>query len=101
MLNGVFANSIREISKQLVDIRKPALETELQLAPTTDGTEDERVLEAASALEKELREAGNEVTRELNQGEAEGDDRFVGSVKVSQGFGRQGPKQLPLEQCVG
>ena len=69
--------SIRKASKQLVDIRKSALETELRLAPSTDRTGDGRALKAASALEKmkrveitidvELREATNEVAHELRE----------------------------------
>jgi len=78
---ALFVKSIRKISKRLVDIRKSALEAELQPAPTSDGTRDERALKAAEALEKmkpvevtiddELREAGNEVTRELREKQRE------------------------------
>ena len=77
----MFVKSIRKITKRLVDIRKSALEAELQPAPTTEGTEDDRTLKAAEALKKmkpvkitiddELREAGNEVTRELREKQRE------------------------------
>ena len=79
-VNQVLASlvrSIRKASKQLVDIQKSALETELRPAPTTDRTGDERALKAASALEKmkrveitidvELLEATNEVAHELRE----------------------------------
>ena len=78
---ALFAKSIRKISKRLTDIQKSALEAELPSAPTLDGTGDQRTLKAAEALEKmkpveitiddELREAGNEVTRELREKQRE------------------------------
>jgi len=78
---ALFVKSIRKISKRLVDVRKSALEAELQPAPTADRAGDERVFKAAEALEKmkpveitiddELREAGNEVTRELREKQRE------------------------------
>lgn len=64
-----------------MDIQKSALEAELPPALTSSGTEDQRTLKAAEALEKmkpvevtiddELREAGNEVTRELREKQRE------------------------------
>ena len=64
-----------------MDIQKSALEAELPPALTASGTEDQRTLKAAETLEKmkpvevtiddELREAGNEVTRELREKQRE------------------------------
>jgi len=64
-----------------MDIQKSALEAELPPPPTSNGTEDQRSIKAAEALEKmkpveitiddELREAGNEVTRELREKQRE------------------------------
>ena len=98
---ALFVKSIRKISKRLVDIRKSALEAELQPAPAADETGDGRPLKAAEALEKmkpveitiddELREAGSEVTRGLREKQRE----MINSLDLSkyvQGF-RQDPKQ--------
>jgi len=97
---ALFVKSIRKISKRLADIRKSALEAELQPVPTTEGTGDERTTKVAEALEKmkpveitiddELREAGNEVTRELREKQRE----MINSLDLSKyvkGLGRQGP----------
>jgi N-acetyltransferase 10 len=88
---ALFVKSIRKISKRLMDIQKSALEAGLPSAPTADGNGDQRSVKAAEALKKmkpvdvtiddELREAGNEVTREI-KGKAEGDDKLFGSLKV-------------------
>jgi len=78
---ALFVKSIRKINQRLVDIRKSALEAELPPAPTADAAGDQRALKAAEALERmkpvevtiddELREAGNEVTRELREKQRE------------------------------
>jgi len=78
---ALFVKSIRKISKRLMDIQKSALEAELPPPPTSHGTEDRRTLNAAEALEKmkpvevtiddELREAGDEVNRELREKQRE------------------------------
>ena len=78
---ALFVKLIRKICKRLVDIQKSALEAELPPPPTTSGTEDQRSIKAAEALDKmksleitiddELREAGNEVTRELREKQRE------------------------------
>lgn len=99
---ALFVKSIRKISKRLMDIRKSALEAELPSAPTTDGTGGRRTVKAAEALEKmkpvdvtiedELREAGNEVTRELREKQKEMISSLDLSKYVSRS-GRQGPAQ--------
>ena len=100
---ALFVKSIRKITKRLVDIRKSALEVELPSGPSTDGAGDQRSLKAAETLKKmkpveatiddELREAGNEVTRELREKQRE----MINSLDLSKcvwGFERQRPKQL-------
>jgi N-acetyltransferase 10 len=99
---ALFVKSIRKISKRLMDIRKSALEGEIPLAPIANDARDRRTLKAAEALEKmkpvevtiddELREAGNEVTRELGEKQREMMSSLDLSKYVSR-FGRQGPKQ--------
>ena len=91
-----------------MDVRKSDLEAELPQAPTVDGTEDRRTLKAAEALEKmkpvdvtiddELREAGNEVTRELREKQRE----MINSLDLSKYVLRSGSGVLnnPLKQCV-
>ena len=84
-----------------MDIQKLALEAELPPLPTANGTGDQRTLNAAEALEKrkpvdvtiddELREAGNEVTRELREKQKE----MINSLDLSKyvpRFGRQDSK---------
>lgn len=105
---ALFVKSIRKISKRLVDIRKSALEVELPSAPTADGTGDRRAVTAAEALEKmkpvdvtiedELREAGNEVTRELREKQRE----IINSLDLSKYVSRSGRRVLhsPLKQYV-
>jgi len=98
---ALFVKSIRKISKRLMDIRKLALEAELPPPPIANGTGDQRTLKAAGALEKmkplevtiddELREAGNEVTRELREKQKEMINSLDLSKCVSR-FGRQGSK---------
>ena len=98
---ALFVKSIRKISRRLVDIRKSALEAELPSAPTTNGTGDQRTLKAAEALEKmkpvevtiddELREAGNEVTRELREKQRE----MINSLDLSKYVSRKCPKRSP------
>jgi len=78
---ALFVKSIRKITKQLTDVQKSALEAELPSALTSNGTGDQRTLRAAETLEKmkpvevtideELREAGDEVTRELTEKQRE------------------------------
>lgn len=78
---ALFVKSIRKICKRLMDIQKSALEAELPPPPTSNGTGDQRTIKATEALEKmkpveatiddELREAGNEVTRELREKQRE------------------------------
>ena len=85
-----------------MDIQKSALEAELPSAPTADGTGDRRSVKAAEALEKmkpvdvtiedELREAGNEVTRELREKQRDMVNSLDLSKYVSRS-GRQGPAQ--------
>lgn len=99
---ALFVKSIRKIGKRLMDIQKSALEAELPSAPTADGTGDRRSVKAAEVLEKmkpvdvtiedELREAGNEITRELREKQRE----MVNSLDLSKYVlcsGRQGPAQ--------
>ena len=107
---ALFVKSIRKITKRLVDIRKSALEAELQPARTTDETRDERTLTAAEALEKmkpveitiddELRDAGNEVTRELREKQRE----MINSLDLSKCVSCFGPHRVlndPLKQRIG
>lgn len=78
---ALFVKSIRKISKRLMDIKKSALEAELPPPPNVNGTGDQRSIKAAETLEKmkpvevtindELREAGDEVTRELREKQRE------------------------------
>lgn len=85
-----------------MDIQKSALEAELPPAPAVDGAGDSRTLKAAETLEKmkpvdvtiedELREAGNEVTRELREKQKEMINSLDLSKYVSR-FWRQGPGQ--------
>ena len=99
---ALFVKSIRKISKRLMDIKKSALEAELPPALTADGGGDRRTVKAAEALEKmkpvdvtiedELREAGNEVTRELREKQREMIKSLDLSKYVSRS-GRQGPVQ--------
>lgn len=93
---ALFVKSIRKISKRLMDVRKSAFEAELPPAPTANTTGDQRTVKAAETLEKmrpvevtiddELREAGNEVTRELREKQKE----MINSLDLSKyvsGFG--------------
>ena len=99
---ALFVKSIRKISKRLMDIKKSALEAELPSALSADGGGDRRTVKAAEALEKmkpvdvtiedELREAGNEVTRELREKQREMIKSLDLSKYVSRS-GRQGPVQ--------
>lgn len=78
---ALFVKSIRKICKRLMDVQKSALETELPPPLTANGTVDQRTIKAAETLGKmnpveitiddELREAGNEVTRELREKQKE------------------------------
>lgn len=78
---ALFVKSVRKICKRLTDIQKSAFEAELPPPPTVNGTGDQRTNKAAEVLKKmkpvevtindELREAGNEVTRELREKQRE------------------------------
>ena len=101
---ALFVKSIRKICKRLTDVQKSALEAELPPPPTAKGTGDQRTIKAAEALEKmkpvevtindELREAGNEVTRELREKQRE----MINSLDLSKcvsSLGQAGPEQFP------
>ena len=98
---ALFVKSIRKICKRLMDIQKSALEAELPPPPTADRTEDQRTIRAAEALDKmkpvevtiddELREAGNEVTRELREKQRE----MINSLDLSKYVSRKCPKRSP------
>ena len=89
-----------------MDIQKSSLEAELPPALTGNEIGDKRTLKAAEALEKmkpvditiddELREAGNEVTRELREKQREMINSLDLSKYVSR-FGWQGPTR-PSQQ---
>lgn len=107
---ALFVKTIRKISKRLIEIQKSALEAELLPPPTANETGDQRTTRAAEALEKmkpvqvtidaELREAGNEVTRELREKQRE----MINSLDLSKyvsSFEREGPSDLLNHQCLG
>jgi N-acetyltransferase 10 len=107
---ALFVKSIRKISKRLTDIRKSALEAELPPAPGVTGTGGQRSLKAGEALEKmkpvevtiddELREAGDEVTRELREKQRE----MINSLDLSKCVSCFGPPKVlnnPLKQRIG
>jgi N-acetyltransferase 10 len=107
---ALFVKSIRKISNRLTDIRKSALEAELPPAPGVAGTGDQRSLKAGEALEKmkpvevtiddELREAGDEVTRELREKQRE----MINSLDLSKCVSRFGPPKVLknlLKQRIG
>lgn len=107
---ALFVKTIRKISKRLIEIQKSALEAELPPPPIANETGDQRTTRAAEALEKmkpvqvtidaELREAGNEVTRELREKQRE----MINSLDLSKyvsSFEREGPSDLLNHQCLG
>jgi N-acetyltransferase 10 len=107
---ALFVKTIRKISKRLIEIQKSALEAEFPPPPTANETSDQRTTRAAEALEKmkpvqvtidaELKEAGNEVTRELREKQRE----MINSLDLSKyvsSFGREGPSDPLNYQCLG
>lgn len=107
---ALFVKSIKKMSKRLTDIRKSALEAELPPAPAVTNTGDQRSLKAGEALQKmkpveitiddELREAGDEVTRELREKQRE----MINSLDLSKCVPCFGPPRVlndPLKQRIG
>ena len=106
---ALFAKSMRKICKRLTDIQKSAFETELPSPPTANGSGDQKTIKAAEVLKKmkpvevtindELREAGNEVTRDLREKQRE----MINSLDLSKyvpSFGREGPLNHPIPRLT-
>jgi hypothetical protein len=105
---ALFVKSIRKICKRLMDIQKSVFEAELPPPTTANVTGDQRTIKAAEALGKmkpveititdELREAGNEVTRELREKQRE----MINSLDLSKyvpSLKREGFPQLSNTQA--